>query len=152
MPSSNSAAALGSLCSVRRTLLAPAPAGGRSARFQRASAFLGEPVGCLHHQVEDHRPAGQVQLGALPSEFLDRASYLGDRLRAHSMATMQHPVHSGAAQPRLVGDIGDSKLTAGCHEGTLVRLGYSRVTSASGTAGRHHRPMWPLRVETRLSP
>ena len=73
----------------------------------------GEPVGRLHHQVEDPCAGGQLDLSALALELGDGLVDLGHRLRTDSLATVQHPVDRGAAQPGLARDV-DHAMLASC--------------------------------------
>ena len=92
----------------RVAVLAQPRAGAHDCRAQRSQLGLqgvarsaGEPVGGLHHQVEDQRPCRELDLFVLAFELCDGLVDLGHRLRPDSFAAVQHPVDRGSAQSGL---------------------------------------------------
>ena len=78
---------------------------GRQLGLDRGAEGIGEPLGRLHHHVDEEAAAVESQLGALFVEVGDGLRDLCPGVLPDAGAFVEHPVHRRLAQPRLLGDL-----------------------------------------------
>ncbi len=72
--------------------------------LQRGPYGRGEPLRCLHHDVDHEGAADQPHLGALPVQVGYGPVHLLGGALPHPSPAVQHAVHRGLAQARLTCD------------------------------------------------
>src|SRR5215216_7568470 len=87
------------------------PHGGRSQRgqfrLQGVANRGGEPLWCLHHDVDHEGAAAEAQLRALPIKIGDRLLHLTRCAVPHLAAVVQYAVNGSFTHSGLYGDLVD---------------------------------------------
>ena len=75
--------------------------------FDRRPERVGEPLGRLHHHVDQEAATVEPQLSALLVEIGDGLGDLGAGVLPHAGPVVEDAVDGRLAQPRLLGDLAD---------------------------------------------